>query len=347
MEMLKIFANCLPVKGAMRSIIYDLQRQKYDFISNSLADMLLQYDGKTLEEIKSAYNNQYNDIIDEYVEFLISKEYAFFTHQPELYPELSLYWDEPSTITNAIICDRNSKHPYGDIFKQLDALNCKALQWRFFHLESLSQLDGHLKLTDDLRLQHIEIIMPWVGELHIDEYKKLVHSHQRIWHVRIFNAPYTRTDYIDPQKHHPLAFTTENVADNFFCGNIFPNNFRINIKLFTEAQQYNTCLNRKVTIDEQGAIKNCLSMDESFGNINTDDIKTVIETPAFQKKWHIKKDDINVCHDCEFRYMCIDCRAFLNDSEMFNQPAKCAYNPYIAKWKGQVGYMPVDKTKNN
>lgn len=341
--MLKSFANCITVKGHTRSIIYDLQRQKYDFIPNSLAEMLLQHDGKTTVEIKAAYNNQYDEIIDEYVDFLIDKEYVFFTKHPELYPDLSLNWEEPSIITNAIICDKESKHPYQKIFQQLDEMNCKALQWRFFQLESLEQINNLLKLTDDSRLQHIEIIMPWIGDFSIDEYKKLVYNHQRIWSIRIFNAPFDRVDFIDYQKHHPIAYTTSNIEDNTFCGSIFPANFRVNIKMFTEAQQFNTCLNRKITIAEDGEIKNCPSMDESFGNVRTDDILQVVKTLEFQKKWHIKKDDIIVCKDCEFRYMCLDCRAYLDKKQENSQPVKCNYNPYIGKWKGQDGYVPVEQ----
>lgn len=344
--MLKTFTNCLPVKGATRSIIYDLQRQKYDFIPNSMADMLLQHDGKSDEEIKAAYNNQYNDIIDEYIEFLIDKEYIFYTKHPELFPALSLEWDEPSIITNAIISDKESKHPYNKIFQQLDKMNCKAVQWRFFQLESFDQLNTYLELTDDSRLQHIEIIMPWIGDFSIDEYKKLVYNHQRIWSIRIFNAPFNRTDYIDQQKHHPVAYTTSNIEDNTFCGNIFPANFNINIKMFTEAQHFNTCLNCKVAIGENGKIKNCPSMEESFGNVKTDDLIMVVKTPEFQNRWHIKKDDIEVCKDCEFRYMCLDCRAYLEESSILKQPIKCNYNPCIAKWKGQDGYHPVKQNKN-
>lgn len=72
-------------------------------------------------------------------------------------------------------------------------------------------------------------------------------------------------------------------------------------------------------------------------------LKEVMQSQEFQKLWHIKKDDIKVCQDCEFRYMCMDCRAFIKDpKDIYSQPAKCPYNPYIAKWKGEEGYITVE-----
>jgi radical SAM protein with 4Fe4S-binding SPASM domain len=85
-------------------------------------------------------------------------------------------------------------------------------------------------------------------------------------------------------------------------------------------------------------------MKHHYGHISKTKIEEVIETPEFQKWWHIKKDDIDVCKDCEFRHMCTDCRAFIKDPEnIYSQPAKCTYNPYICKWEGEEGYVPVEE----
>jgi SPASM domain peptide maturase of grasp-with-spasm system len=120
--------------------------------------------------------------------------------------------------------------------------------------------------------------------------------------------------------------------------------FRINKSLFTESQNHNTCLNRKLCIDAEGNIKNCPSMPRSFGNIKDTTLLEAIEKEGFKDLWFITKDQIEVCKDCEFRYMCTDCRCFLKDSEnIYSQPAKCTYNPYIAKWAGEDGYVSVEE----
>jgi radical SAM protein with 4Fe4S-binding SPASM domain len=59
-----------------------------------------------------------------------------------------------------------------------------------------------------------------------------------------------------------------------------------------------------------------------------------IEVPDFKKYWSITKDQINVCKDCEFRYICTDCRAYTtNIDNDYSKPLKCSYDPYKGKWE--------------
>ena len=74
-----LFSNCLPVKGANRSIICDLQRAEYDFIPNSLYEILESYQFMSIDEVFQKYSIEYKKTIEEYFEFLEQKEYIFFT----------------------------------------------------------------------------------------------------------------------------------------------------------------------------------------------------------------------------------------------------------------------------
>jgi SPASM domain peptide maturase of grasp-with-spasm system len=101
-----------------------------------------------------------------------------------------------------------------------------------------------------------------------------------------------------------------------------------------------SCLNREISIDADGNIKNCPSMKESFGNIRDTTLAEAIEKPGFKKYWDINKDQIAVCKDCEFRYICTDCRAYVEDPHdasgpdgtNLSKPLKCGYNPYTGEW---------------
>ncbi|HLT42986.1 MAG TPA: hypothetical protein VKZ95_09805, partial [Sphingobacteriaceae bacterium] len=43
---------------------------------------------------------------------------------------------------------------------------------------------------------------------------------------------------------------------------------------------------------------------------------------------------VDVCKDCEFRYICQDCRAYLkNSDDLYSKPLKCTYNPYEGVWE--------------
>lgn len=99
----KIFACCFPVQGAKQAMICDIQRKTYQIIPSSLYEILTEHDGKTLNEIKKFYDNEYDEIIDEYFEHLEREEYIFFTDTPQYFPKMDLRWEEPFKITNAII----------------------------------------------------------------------------------------------------------------------------------------------------------------------------------------------------------------------------------------------------
>ena len=86
-------------------------------------------------------------------------------------------------------------------------------------------------------------------------------------------------------------------------------------------------------------------MLESYGNINEvseEQLVEIVKSKPFQKYWNIKKDDIKICRDCEFRHICTDCRAYReDDADMYSKPLKCGYNPYIAKWNTEEGHQTV------
>ena len=75
-------------------------------------------------------------------------------------------------------------------------------------------------------------------------------------------------------------------------------------------------------------------MTRSFGNIRDTSLSEALAHPDFKKYWNIKKDDITKCKDCEFRYICTDCRAYIDDSEdIYSAPLKCGYDPYTGVWE--------------
>ncbi len=99
------------------------------------------------------------------------------------------------------------------------------------------------------------------------------------------------------------------------------------------SRSHNNFLHGKIHIDFDGTLRNSPSMRESFGNIKDTKLSEVIDKPGFKEYWDINKDQIDVCRDCEFRYVCTDNRAYLEDPEdIYSKPLKCGYNPYTGEW---------------
>jgi SPASM domain peptide maturase of grasp-with-spasm system len=131
-----------------------------------------------------------------------------------------------------------------------------------------------------------------------------------------------------------VIYTVQKNSSSDHCGFISPAYFVVDMDTFTEGVNHNSCLNRKISIDINGNIKNCPSLNTNFGEIMNTKLIDVIKNQEFNKLWAITKDQINVCKDCEFRYICTDCRAFIEDKNNINsKPLKCNYDPYTATWK--------------
>ena len=75
-------------------------------------------------------------------------------------------------------------------------------------------------------------------------------------------------------------------------------------------------------------------MHKSYGNIKNTSLLKVINHEDFKKYWGITKDQIIGCRDCEFRYICTDCRAYTENPEnIYSKPLKCGYNPKTCEWE--------------
>ena len=48
----KLFSCCIPVRGALRSTICDVQRRTFSFIPNKLHELLIDYKDKDIDFIK-------------------------------------------------------------------------------------------------------------------------------------------------------------------------------------------------------------------------------------------------------------------------------------------------------
>jgi SPASM domain peptide maturase of grasp-with-spasm system len=331
-----LFACCLPVKGARRSVICDLQRNNFRFIPNDLFDILTKCRGRTVGDIKELYSNQCDEEIDEYLDFLVGEEFGFWSQEPESFPELDLSWETAERITNAIIdFDQQSLHNVAKILGELDDLGCKALQVRIFYSAGLPILRELLELSRFGRLRSIEVLVGYSDELRAENLAELGNLFPRLSSVVVHSAPETiRVSF----PALTVDYRSQVIDSPQCCGSVHPGYFAVNLEMFSESRFFNSCLNHKISIDCEGNIKNCPSLPRSFGNSREVSLHSALAHDNFKDLWEINKDRIDVCKDCEFRYMCSDCRAYVTKGkdDKFSKPSKCTYDPYAGEWRGKV-----------
>jgi len=113
-------------------------------------------------------------------------------------------------------------------------------------------------------------------------------------------------------------------------------NFKVNVENYVCGKTSNLFFNRIVYIDNEGNIKNWIYDSKKFGNINKDSFEKVINSDQFQLLWNIRKDDISICKECQYRYVCPDNRIpLVNDKNEYYHSSECNYNPIKDKWKVQ------------
>jgi SPASM domain peptide maturase of grasp-with-spasm system len=330
----KLFASCIPVQGARRSVVCDLQRGAFRLIPNGLYEILTEHRGQPTDAIKTAYDHEFDLEIDEYFQFLLDNELGFWCDEPEQFPDLDLTWDAPGRITNALIdVDAGSRHDFPGLLQQLDSLGCTALEVRFFSPCTLEALREVLEASRNGRLRSVQLLFPHSNDISEEALDRLCADHPRLSGMVVHSAPENRKRKA-PGSAVTLHYRAAVIDSPSCCGEVHPGYFVTNIGHFTEAQSHNTCLNRKLAIDARGEIKNCPSLQRSFGNADRDTLAGALAQPGFRALWTINKDQIEVCQDCEFRYICTDCRAYVaNPGDLYSKPRKCGYDPYTAQWQ--------------
>lgn len=328
-----LYANCLPVLGATRALLCDLETQRLEFIPSALYDMLVNFENKALKEVIRAYGRQNEQQIREFYTFLLRKGYGQMMPVDEAvcFSRVSMDWKSPALIENAIVdSNRHSDHPWESIITQLSTLGCTALLLRFFDPVSDDILDRIFATLEHSAVFTVELIIPWNSGKTLADWHAVIDKCPRVKRVCLHSLPKDQKEQETRSLYATFTTSHQEIGDSNHCGYISPHSFSVNMGFFIEAQKHNTCLNGKVSIDTQGDVCNCPAMKARYGNIADINLASVVKERVFRSYGEIAKDQIAVCQDCEFRYICSDCRAFV--SGLHDKPFRCGYDPYTATW---------------
>ncbi len=127
-------------------------------------------------------------------------------------------------------------------------------------------------------------------------------------------------------------------------------NFSAKAQMVSHYSTGHSCLLGKIAITEFGDVLPCIfSRGNVVGNVLvTVCLGSVLRGPLLTRIWKATKDGVMVCRDCEYRYVCPDCRplsegASAGNAGYLDAPyPRCTYNPYKGEW-GQ-GLWKVDET---
>ncbi|MFH1551928.1 MAG: radical SAM protein [bacterium] len=111
---------------------------------------------------------------------------------------------------------------------------------------------------------------------------------------------------------------------------------RISKEQFFRRKSGHSCWQGKLCVTFAGDVLPCImGRNEKIGNIKKDSLTGILNSDKLIKLWGLSKDKIEVCRDCEYRYVCFDCRpqAKGETGNLYAKPKECLYNPYIGEWQ--------------
>lgn len=318
-----LFPDCKVVEGCTKGAIYDLRRGKVTLIPDTLCDILIRHEGFPYTLLKEKYINEH-DTIEEYLNLLLSEEYIYKTESEITFESLSLDFETPHLIDNIIIdSDVLSKHNYEKVKQELSVLGCPNILLRFYFKINLDEIIQIVSYFYNSKVRDIVLMLPY-QPFFTKELKKQIHEIRMVSEIILHSARYNKSH---SYQNVLFTYTKRKIMDETHCGYANIHNFNVNLKMYLDSQNYNTCLHKKISIDRYGNIKNCPSSSDIFGNHDNDSLIDAISKKEFKSKWYIKKDDIECCKICVFRHMCIDCRIYLSDPKnIYSKPLKCKYD---------------------
>ena len=293
------------------------------------------------EDLKD-FNLSTQSKIKKFINLLLTEDVLFSDNHMQNPPfsKMSNYWDKPNEIENCIV-DVTDKMPDWDLlFSQLLSLQCEALQIRCY--SELIDIDVVVQILEKLQgtcISQVEFMIKGknlnskiaYGEL-FEKFPSLVfvmlHSSiQNVCHeITINNTPIRRLLILQKR---PLLSEKQ-------CGSIKMDMLgQPSTNFCTELKSHQGCLNRKVSMRSDGQICNCPSLKKNYGS-DLSKLNSIVRTKDFQNIWNLKNDFVKVCKNCEFRYVCTGCRAYLETPDSREKPAGCQYDPVKGVWETDI-----------
>lgn len=327
-----IYPNVKFVKGYKRNLIYDLYKGEYYSISDSYYCF---FKDKPLEI--NIHHQKYlykGKNITGFIKFVIDRNLGILSKVKLFFNEIDLNLSLPNYIYNIQIEISSIMFDIRIFFNVIEELGVQNID--FFLLDDFNKkaIESYLRLLSNTKIRSIRIVL--YEKINENYLKKLIDLNAKIIIVEIYNSTdyksynYRGTDIIEYNYFHKKDLVFQ----------------RPNILLYSESIKFNTYFYKYLFVSGQGEVKmNPYSIND-FILIDTIKDYHILEEFILTDKYNpyktIHKDMIDICKDCEFRYLCVDCREPIQKNEtLWCYKSECDYNPYIVKWKGEADYINV------
>ncbi|MCA6436069.1 MAG: hypothetical protein IM600_14010 [Bacteroidetes bacterium] len=286
-----------------------------------------------LKSFVSNLNNEVETKNHPIFDFLTRKKLIFQTDLKNIKKNQTVDISKPNYLNNAVIRARDK------VMTDINSIICLGVETFFIVIDSETDI---ISLNCKLAKQHIKSIYFINYLIEYDTLKEIININQNIICVYIVIKDSKEDFAIDGV---PISYVNSKFEDQIFDLTVNEFNFAITEQNYYESKKVNSYFYKNIYVDKNGFINNTPNLNgidiniNSFNNIQ--EFITVILSSEFTKYWFIPKSEIQVCKDCEFNRICVDKRIPIVNGKESYYKSECNYNPYIAKWKGDIAYLSL------
>ena len=194
------------------------------------------------------------------------------------------------------------------------------IQFRFFFECNELFIRNVLQIAIRKGYFNIEFVFNYDRKENINAYSKIIA--ENMFYVSRIVIMNSRDQFINEQ----LILNEKKLVDSQMCGLIDETLLCVNLDTYAKYVLGNNCLWKKIAIDIDGNIKNCPSMDFTYGNIKNTDLISVLTNTRYLFFSGLRRIHIMECCKCHLAAFCIDCRGNLPICRIFEKPIKCLIN---------------------
>ena len=333
MESIRLFSNCKITVGYIRNIIVDLEIGRFYFCPKNIRQSLNSV-GNNYFDQPSLYDNR---------EFLLRNNLAFIS-SPLFNLKISVSRKVMcfSKISNCTVLINRANINVNELSKIIEILcsfGTVSLLLIFSPEVDIHGIKFVLNFFNDSKIRNIVIISKYTEDIDMQS-DDLIFMNYRLTLCKFYEVPNNLLDSFTPTLLDKL-YTNISYA-HLFCQPITINHFVCNFTFYNESLNFNPFYYKKLIVDISGNIYSNYDFTKPVASVYNNNLLDTIYNKKYFEYVFVDKNKIDVCKNCEFKNICPDNRIpNKRANNSWFHTVECNYNPYIAKWSNEEGYLSL------
>lgn len=291
-----LFSSTKGVRGKHRGAFYILDEGRIELVPNEMIIIAELLQNFSIYECAQKVDSE--DVLEEYLNFMVEKKIGFFTSQPERFATIDNIYEVPSRIfISNIEYSQNSQYDLRSFIQELSDNLCKHVELRlYFESIETDDLERIFRYFDGTTIRSINVYLSRYSNEDLNQLRNLLKKYRKISSFIIFSQVMER-------REASISFKSSNIED-FDRKPYSKDVLQINHHYYTQCQNNNPFYFKKVSIDRVGFLKNNLIDKANYGLYKSGNnvLTRLTKNPTFTRFWYVKPDLIENIKDSELRY---------------------------------------------